>query len=80
MLRCEKLTGSLLEHVATPLNLVKHKEGFRDRALQDVTMNSGNPMTLDPNNPTLVREETALQKVSKLFRSLGIVRLTIRIT
>ena len=31
--------------------------------MQDVTMNSGNPMMLDPNNPTLVREETALQKV-----------------
>jgi hypothetical protein len=63
MCASEKLTFSLLENGSAPLNLIKHKEGFRDRALQDVTTNSGNPMMLDPNNPTLVREETALQKV-----------------
>ncbi|WVQ78048.1 hypothetical protein IAT38_000129 [Cryptococcus sp. DSM 104549] len=50
-------------------NVLRHRDRFQERALRDVTMGSNDSaMTLDPNNPVLVREEMISQK--EYFRRL----------
>ena len=58
----------LLASSSDPLQLLKHRETFQERALRDVTVNSNDSaMMLDPNNPLLVKEEMEAQKVGILL-------------
>lgn len=60
--------SSLTSSASAPLHLEEHRERFQERALRDVTVNSNDPaMLLEPNNPLLVGEEMAAQKVRYVF-------------